>query len=248
MTAMAAALSASGAMAENIHPVVQSTDLPLSSERALVEETRQKASAACNIQLMQDLTALGAVIENGVITNREGVIAVLEALGAPEGNLDGRTEDELLQLAGSMPLTNVSGCIATAEGNAIDSYEALSQVLNDRIASLGEEAVAFQELIDILFALEGFADGNAPILQEIALLREEATQLSLQADASGASADASAASADASAASADVSAASADASAAIADANEARVAALVQKRVEIQQRIEAIWTEIAADA
>jgi len=193
MTAMAAALSASGAMAENVTPVAQTTESNdrLQMQLDIIEDARLRASNACNIQFMTDLTALGAVIDNGEVhaENREKVIEILEGLGAPEGNLDNSPNEDLMRLVETMPITNISGCIAKAEGDAIASLKDLRVIMAENVRIFEAETASYEE-INILFnGLEELAADNAELLARINVLREATLQLRAQAEVSAAEAD-----------------------------------------------------------
>lgn len=193
MTAMAAALTASGAMAEDVHQVVQTAESSdrFTTERELIEDTRLKASNACNIQFMMDLTALGAVIDNGQVhaKNREKVIQILENLGAPNGNLDNSPNEDLMRLVETMPITNVSGCIAEAEGDAIASLQAIRATISENVANFSAVAASAQEINRLFDEFESLVKEDAEFLDRINALREATLQLRAKANASAAEAD-----------------------------------------------------------
>ena len=179
MTAMAAALSASGAMAENVTPVAQTTesDYPLAREMQIIEETQQRALATCHQDYLARVAELQTVIDSSGVKDRAALIAIIEDMGAPEGNMDDRPDQDLMMAGGSMVGTNKAICESDAYQASTESFQALSQVLADNIASLRAERASLQDILIILEALEGFATGNAPVLQEINAIKQDTLRM-----------------------------------------------------------------------
>jgi hypothetical protein len=182
MTVLAATLAASQAGAEQVNQVSQPTvdAYPFETEMTIIEDTRNRALATCDDNYQSRLIELRAVVDQGVISDREDLIAIIEDMGAPDGEVDENTDRELLQAAGSMVGTNKATCEARAHGEAGDSLQALTQMLSENVAVLGTENANFDHYEIALNGLEAFANGDAAILQELAGLR--ATLQDLRAD------------------------------------------------------------------
>jgi len=73
--------------------------------------------------------------------------------------------------------TNKAICESDAYQASTESFQALSQVLADNIASLRAERASLQDILIILEALEGFATGNAPVLQEINAIKQDTLRM-----------------------------------------------------------------------
>lgn len=179
----AAALLASPVSAENLHPAAQTErgDYPFAEEMAIITETRERALATCNANFAQRYMQLGAFIEDGQVVDREGLITLLEDMGAPDGEMDAISDQELTTAALSMPGTNQAMCQRDAYQAEGESYEALSAVLQDNIAALRAETASLQDLLRVLEQLEALAGEDEAILAEIQRLRESTAQSNVRA-------------------------------------------------------------------
>lgn len=150
------------------------TQLPLQQEKAEIKAARDRALAACDALSQERYDQLGTVIADGQITDRDGLIAMLEYTERPEAEMASMADKDLINTALMWAMTLHEGrtCHAEAYRQATEAYQELSKTLRERTAALRAETASLQDLRAVLEQLETLADDDDAILRQIEELRQ----------------------------------------------------------------------------
>lgn len=137
-----------------------------------IQEAEDRALAACDASFAQRLAQMGAVIENGQVTDRSGLIAFLGDIGEPETTMANGSDQDLATAAAQRVLSLYSTCNTDAYQQTTEAYQAISETMRDNITALRSETASLQDLLAVLEQLEALADDDASIQLQIEELRQ----------------------------------------------------------------------------